>query len=190
MKRALQIFRNGQVHESSLKIPLMPGEQGNLQTLEAMRDVVLEDRLNPYNRNFVTEYVVGDVPGHDPWGELEAIFEFARDRIVYREDPFDVERVLDLYTTLRGVENDPAFIPEGDCGVKSMFIATCAAILGHKPYFAVIKESEKDDNFSHVFTAVGISTGEWKYYDATPEWSRPGWHAPAAVTLWFPILGE
>jgi len=189
MKRALQIFRNGQVHESSLRIPLMPGEQGNLQTLEAMRDVVLEDRLNPYNREFVTEYVINGVPGHDPWGELEAIFNFANDRIVYREDPFDVERVMDLYTTLRGVENDPDFIPEGDCGVKSMFIATCAAILGHKPYFAVLKQDPNSDVYTHVFTAVGISTGEWRYYDATPEDSRPGWHAPGEIK-WFAILDE
>lgn len=188
MKRALQIIRDGQVHESSLKIPLLPGEQGNVQTLEAMRDVVLEDRLNPLNREFVLENVVQNVPGHDPWGEMDAIFEFARDRIVYREDPFDVERVLDLYTTLNGVEGDLPFIPEGDCGVKSMFIATCAAILGHKPFFVVIKENVNDQSFTHVFTAVGIANGEWRYYDATPQSSRPGWHAPSAVELWFPIF--
>lgn len=187
MKRALQIIKNGQVLESSLRIPLLPGEQGNLQTLEAMRDVVLEDRLNPLNREFVLE-LVKNVPGHDAWGEMDEIFDFARDRIVYREDPFDVERVLDLYTTINGVDGGPVIVPEGDCGVKSMFIATCAAILGHKPFFVVIKENVKDESFTHVFTAVGIANGEWRYYDATPPNSRPGWHAPSAVELWFPIF--
>lgn len=175
MKRVLQIFRDGKSGTSYLNRPLLDGEQGNLQTLEAMARIAREDRIHPDLRIFVLREIVGSTRGHDFLGEVNRIFEFARDRIIYRRDPFGVERVADIWSTLYALSPDQ---PEGDCGIKSTFIASACAILGHKPFFVVIKQSPKQKAFNHVYNAVAID-GELRYFDATPEDRPAGWEAPS-----------
>ena len=60
MKRVLQIFRDGKGKESYLNEPLLDGEQGNLQTLNAMANIVREDRLEPDLRIFVLRQIIRD----------------------------------------------------------------------------------------------------------------------------------
>ena len=43
MKRVLQIFRDGKQKMESLGVPLLNGEQGNMQTLEAMAQIVIDE---------------------------------------------------------------------------------------------------------------------------------------------------
>src|SRR5687768_13331680 len=126
-KRVLLTFRDGKEYESCLSEPLGEGEQGNLQTLERMAEIVREDYGQPDIRRFILREIVGGVKGHDAAGEVEKIFEFARDEITYRKDPWNHERVADLWSTLYYLNDEP----EGDCGIKSTFIATCCAALGH-----------------------------------------------------------
>lgn len=184
MKRVLQTFRRGRAIEDRLEVPLLEGEQGNMQTLEAMRAVCLEDRLDPTIRAFVLSEIVRGVPGHDAAGEVKQIFDFAQQRITYRQDPYNVERVADVWSTLHALAPDG---PEGDCGIKSLFIATCCAILGHKPFFAVIKTRPDQTAFTHVYNGVMID-GEMRYYDATPEDAPAGWEAPSFEKKLFPIF--
>lgn len=185
MKRVLQIFRDGKTHTRSLNIPLADGEQGNMQTLEAMARIVIEDREQPDLRAFVLREIVGDVPGHDAAGEVERIFEYARDRITYRQDPFGVERVADIWSTLYAL--NPGTGPEGDCGIKSLFVASCCALLGHKPFFTVIKQRANQTTFNHVYNAVLVDD-DLRYYDATPEDEPAGWEAPSLEKYLFNIF--
>lgn len=78
MKRVLQTFRDGHKSESYLNEPLLTGEQGNMQTLKRMAEIVREDRMQPDLRIFVLREIVKDVRGHDFLGEIEKIFEFAK----------------------------------------------------------------------------------------------------------------
>jgi hypothetical protein len=184
VKRILEIFRDGRAKRSSLNVPLQDGEQGNLQTLQAMGDLVIADRLQPDLRTFVLREIVGDVAGHDYAGELDAVFDFCQHRIVYRKDPFGVERVADIWSTMYALNPKQ---PEGDCGIKSTFFATCAALIGHKPFFVVIKQDARQPNFNHVYNGVVVA-GEVKYYDATPEDKPAGWQAPAEVKKIYQIF--
>ena len=165
MKRVLQTFRDGREMKSSLNEPMAEGMHGNLQTLERMCEIVREDRLEPDLRIFILREIVGDVRGHSFLGELERCFDFAQHRITYRKDPFGVERVADIWSTLYAL--NPA-VPEGDCGIKSLFFSSCAAILGHKPFFVVIKQRPEATVFDHVYAAVAID-GNLRFYDPTPE---------------------
>jgi len=184
MKRVLQIFRDGRKTLSYLNQPLLDGEQGNLQTLDAMAQIVREDRIEPDLRIFVLREIVGGIRGHDFAGEIERIFEFAQRRITYRKDPFNAERVADIWSTLYALNPNE---PEGDCGIKSTFFASCCAILGHKPFFVVIKQRPNQKAFNHVYNAV-LLDGELKYYDATPEDAAAGWQAPSVKKFLYPIL--
>lgn len=174
MRRVLQIYRDGHMR-TPLTIELAAGEQGNKQTLGAMKQIVLEDRTQPDLRNFVLREIIRDVRGHDAWGEVEAIHRFCRDEITYRKDPFGVERVADLWSTLYAM---PSGKPEGDCGIKSTVFATCCALLGHKPFFTVIKQRADQTAFNHVYNAVAVDE-QLRYFDTTPEEAPPGWEAPS-----------
>lgn len=165
MKRSLQLFRDGHGKTKLLSEPLLEGEQGNLQTLAEMAKIVREDRMQPDLRIFVLREIVGSVAPHDFAGEVEKIFEFAQHRIAYRKDPFAVERVSDIWSTLYALDANG---PEGDCGIKSTFFASCCALLGHKPLFVVIKQMKGQTSFNHVYNAVVVGD-QIKYYDATPE---------------------
>jgi hypothetical protein len=183
-KRILQIFRDGRKDISYLNTPLLDGEQGNLQTLEAMARIVREDRLQPDLRVFVLREIVGDVPGHDANAEVRRIFEYARDQIVYRRDPFGVERVADVWSTLYALNPRQ---PEGDCGIKSLFVASCCAIVGYKPFFVLIKQDPAAVAFSHVYNAVLVN-GRLQYLDATPEGQPMGYEAKSTQKFLFPIF--
>lgn len=186
MKRALQIFRDGHKHERLLTIPLLDGEQGNMQTLAAMAKIVVEDRLSPDLRLFILREIVGDIRGHDSLGEINAIFDFAQHRITYRQDPFGVERVADVWSTLYRLNPD-RYEPEGDCGIKSLFFASCCATLGHKPFFVVAKQRANQKAFNHVYNAVLVD-GQLRYFDATPEDKPAGWTVEAYETGLYEIF--
>ena len=184
MKRVLQIFRDGKESTRYLNIPLMDGEQGNMQTLAAMAGIAREDRLEPDLRIFILREIVGDTRGHDFIGEMDTIFHFARDRITYRKDPWNVERVADLWSTLYALNPRE---PEGDCGIKSLFVATCFATLGHKPFFVVIKQKPNQTNFDHVYVSVAAN-GRMMHFDPTPEDAPAGWEAESAEKFYYPIF--
>lgn len=184
VKRILQIFRDGRKDIRYLNTPLLDGEQGNMQTLDAMARIVREDRLQPDLRIFVLREIVGDLAGHDAAGEVRRIFEYARDRIVYRRDPFGVERVADIWSTLYALNPRQ---PEGDCGIKSLFVASCLAIVGYKPFFVLIKQDPKAAAFSHVYNAVLVND-RLQYLDATPEGQPLGFEAKATNKFLYPIF--
>ena len=184
MKRVLEIFRDGKTRKSYLTVPLRDGEQGNFQTLAEMSKIVNEDRTQPDLRIFVLREIVGDVAGHDFFGELESVFRFCRDSITYRNDPFGVERVADMWSTMYALNPNG---PEGDCGIKSTFFATCAALLGHRPFFVVIKQLPEMPNFNHVYCGVDVA-GERRFYDPTPEDKPAGWESPAYEKKLYPIF--
>lgn len=184
VKRVLQIFRDGHKTQSYLNVPLKDGEQGNLQTVEAMAKIVREDRLHPDLRIFVLREIVGETRGHDALGEVERIFEFCQHRITYRRDPFNVERVADIWSTLYALSPDE---PEGDCGIKSMFFASCCAILGHKPFFVLAKQQKEMKAFNHVYNAVVVG-GEMRFYDATPQDAPAGWEVESYRKLLYSIF--
>lgn len=185
MKRWLQIFRDGKGHTCYLKMPLADGEQGNLQTLAVMAKIVNEDRIQPDLRRFVLQEIVGKVNGHDVIGEADACFEFARDRITYRRDPVGVERVADVWSTLYALNPDE---PEGDCGIKSLFLATCLAAIGHRPVFVIVKQSAKQRAFNHVYVADILGQNDIRYYDPTPQDAPPNSEIRSDVKYFYPIF--
>lgn len=184
MKRALQIIRDGHAGTPIfLNEPLAEGEQGNVQTLGVMAKIVREDRLEPDYRRFVLREIVGGTRGHDFRAEAERCFLYARDRIVYRRDPVSMERVADMWSTLYGLGD----VPEGDCGIKSTFLATCLALLGHKPFFTVIKQRPEQKAFNHVYVGAYVG-GQVVYMDPTPNEAPIGWEADSVMKLAYQIF--
>lgn len=189
-KRFLQIFRDGEAGKHiALSEPLQDGEQGNIQTLSVMAEIVRADRLKADLRRLILKTIVGDdVKGHDFKGEIEKLFYFAQKTIVYRKDPVQVERVMDVWSTFFGTEHDQSYKPEGDCGIKAVFLASCLALLGHKPVFVVIKQDKNANSFNHVYNGYIDEAGKVKYLDPTPEDKPIGYEPKSYSKFLVPIF--
>lgn len=182
----LEIIRDGRRRLPIQLFNISDDVQGNLDALSAMATIVREDVAEPDLRAFVMREVVGDVGGHQHNEEIQACFEFARDEIVYRRDPVGVERVVDMWSCLYALNPEQ---PEGDCGIKSVFLATCLGLLGQTPFFVVMTESPSADSYSHLYVGT-IFRNKALYLDPTPENFEAGQQPPGLVHMVYPIFEE
>ena len=183
MLTQVQVYRDGSCYCPRVEV-LEPGEHGTIQVLEIMAAIVREDAAQADLRKWLLRDVIRKVPGHDYEGELKSCFAFARDHIVYRRDPQGVERVADMWSTLYALSPGE---PEGDCGIKSVFLATSLALVGFEPYFVVIRQTPADVTFHHVYVGVNDG-GEHLALDPTPPRERPGWEPKAHQRAYYPIF--
>jgi len=166
--------------------PLRRGVAGNIQTLTAMAEWVLSDYNDVAVVDFANSLVEG-VSSHNPDQIVRQVFLFVRgfkDRngrhwgITYRSDPFGFEQLQDSRATLeRGV---------GDCGDKTILLATLLAALGIPSRFVVL--SYTPPAFQHVYIEAFYG-GRWQALDPTPEEAIPGWQDNTALMrATFPIF--
>lgn len=182
----LEIIRDGRHHAPIQLRNIGEGVQGNIDALAAMARIVREDVTQPDLRAFVMREVVASIPGHKYGEEIDACFQFARDAIVYRRDPIGVERVVDMWSTMYALNPEQ---PEGDCGVKSVFLATCLGLLGQVPFFLVMTQDPSAQEYSHVYVGT-IFNKKFLPLDPTPEDEDPGWQSPAWRRMVYPIFDE
>jgi hypothetical protein len=161
--------------ESYRLVSIPPGTPGIRRTAEQMARFVRSDCRNQAVRT-VAESIVSGCEGHDFTGEIEALFRYARDRVVYRRDPVDTERVSGAMGTVRsGV---------GDCDDKVVLLATLLCAMGHESRFVIISQSGGD--WDHVYLEVRTAQG-WQAADPTNPNGEIG-EEPAYQKKWvYPI---
>jgi hypothetical protein len=128
--------------------PLPDGHQGTMRTLETMRYLCRKDYQSSFIRAYVWRLI--RAPGHDP---VPTLFFYARDRILYVEDPPQVEKVADFQRTTE--------LGYGDCDDKVVWLATALLSIDVSVRFVVQSYGETWD---HVYL---------EFYD----WARLGWVA-------------
>lgn len=181
--QTIQLINNGL---AGLTFTSANGIGGNAQALGHMALMVRRDCLSEDLRNFVLQNVVRKVKPHDFAGEIEACFEWVRDKIRYTRDPVTVERLADSVTTLK--------TRAGDCKSKAVLLATMLAVLGQKPFFLVLSQEPWSNDprweFSHVYVGLMFPPGQFMPLDPTPESAPMGWQGEAMVRMRFPIFGD
>lgn len=170
MLTTLQIFDDGHRRDERL----LDGDAGTEQAMGHMLRFARRDAASPDLRKFVLKEVVGKTSGHNQVEQVRRCFFYARDRIVYERDPFNVERVSDIWSALYALNPEPSGDAEGDCGIKSVFLATALACLGFAPEYVTIKQTPRDNGFTHVYVGVRIGNA-WTALDPTPPREQPGW---------------
>jgi len=143
---------------------LAEGATGTAQTLDHMAALVRRDATNLQIRGKALEIIAG-CACHDFTCEIQALYNFVKNEIVYRRDPFHAEWVQDAPRTL-------FVFGTGDCDCKVVCLATLLASVGHKCRFKVI--GLKPHSYKHVYLQVKTSDG-WISLDPTPEAAHPGW---------------
>lgn len=141
---------------------LSAGKAGTMETLEAMARFVRRDHADPRVRELALTIVRG-CPGHSFECEIHKLFEFVRDRVTFRRDPVNQERVQDTLRTA-------LVFKTGDCDDKTVCLASLLGAVGHRTRFVAIGTINQ---FSHVFLEVKTRRG-WLPLDPTPERYQPG----------------
>lgn len=168
---------------------LPDGIPGTIRTLAAMAAAVRGD-VRPDHCGYRSEVVrraairiCMGIRGHDSQGELAALFDFVRDQIRYRADPWDTERVQDPCQTL--------LLASGDCDDKCVLLSALVASLGYLPRFVV--QSQDGQFFDHVYVEVERS-GQWIALDPTADGqsglalASPGWRNPTGCEWIYQIF--
>jgi hypothetical protein len=168
----------GDPRRRSYKVNRRAGREGNLQTLRIMASLVRRDVQDLGLRDYAAR-LVQDVPGHSHNSVADELFYFARDRIKYRRDPFSFEVIADARKSLS--------LNYGDCGDKTVLLATLWGCLGIKSRFVVL--SYAPPAFQHVFLEARLE-GKWLPYDPTPEEAVPGWQSKGLQRATFPIFDK
>jgi hypothetical protein len=104
-------------------------------------------------------------------GELTAIFNWFKKTVDYRRDPYGVELLQDVWSTLDR--------KRGDCDDATTFLAAAAEVLG-SPARIVTVSTRPSKEPNHVY-AEALVGGRWQGLDATVPQSYVGW-APPQVT--------
>lgn len=106
-------------------------------------------------------------------GEVEAIFNFVRQRVRYTKDIDGKDTFQSpLYTLSRRA---------GDCDDFSTLLAAMLRMAGHRVKFRVVR-TKKSSNWDHIYVLVEMPPGSnrWMALDASvPE--RAGWEAPSSI---------
>lgn len=176
--KTLQIFRDGRRHTAKETIQLPPDAAGNLQTLALMAQIVREDSSQKDYRNFVLREFLGFDKSISE--QIDAAFEFCRDKIFYEPEKPGFETVADLWSCLYAFDERTA---KGDCVVKSVALATMLSFLNLKPVFVAIKQVPNAAYFNHVYVELDGTT-----LDATPPQFRPGNELKFLQKLIYPIF--
>lgn len=171
---------------------LPSGIAGTRRTLDVMAAAV-RGELGPdfvgYRSESIRQFanqVCSGVQRHE--GELGTLFFFVRDRVQYRLDPVQVERVQDPAQTLQ--------LGSGDCDDKCVLLAALLASIGHVTRFVV--QAQQAVQFDHVYceTWLPAPVAHWIAVDPTADGraGRPlgnlGWRNPAPVEWVYQIFWE
>jgi hypothetical protein len=146
-------------------IPTPTGDQGVAVTTVLMRMGAEAGARDPQTRELALKIVQG-VPAGDHKGEIDAIYNWVKQHIVFRGEKDELVQAPDV--TLR--------FEAADCDCASTLVAALLGSLGYIVDFKTVSKPGEHD-FSHVYAVVlDDSTGQWRSLplDTTVPQASPG----------------
>lgn len=156
-------------------LPLAEGADGTFQSLDAMGAAVRGEIPPDYsgyqdesNRQ-AAEQIISGVKGQRARGEIGALFDYVCHTVVYRDHPWNQQRVQDCARTLE--------LGSGDCVSKSVCLATLLFALGYDARF--VAQCPDDQGYTHVYVeAFDDDAQQWIALDCVAEDKPMGWSQP------------
>lgn len=162
---------------------LADGHAGTLRTLDVMAWLCRKDAGSPFVHSFIHSILTSDStfqPGSVPQDPAETVFLWARDRIKFRDDPVNLERVADFQRTVE--------CGYGDCDDKCVWLATGLLSLDIPVRFRV--QSYTGQTWDHVFVEFWDSKRwAWVALDPTAD-GHSGILASAGWRQQIPLEGR
>jgi len=192
MRSRVHFESGGAMEPRTVMLEALSGDntQATMRTLQAMAQLI-RGEIKPDGCGFRSETVraaaIKATKGASDEAEtIQRWFEFCRDRISYRRDTYDTERLQDACTTLA--------YGSGDCDDKVILLCSGLLALGFYPRFVAQNNGVE---FSHVYAEVlDEATDQYVALDATADGTgnRPrfeiGQRNPAQHELLFDIFSE
>lgn len=147
------------------------GLQGVRHTVAVMRALVNTGKCDLAVRQAATS-LVWLQPERDEWHEVQALYEWVRDRVRYVRDIVDVETLTSPAKTLQTMI--------GDCDDQAVLLAALFESVGYPTRF-VVGAYTIPNHFEHVYLQVFVND-EWIDCDPT-ERQFLGWGPENALTL-------
>jgi len=169
------------------RIPIASGSLGTSDTLRAMAGLAIEAVTDPW---FVNEArsVVRGIPSKDYKQEADAMLQFAKEQVDYREDPIAPGLVNWIPSPgyLLGVDN------QTNCAGLTVLLCALDLAIGKMCLErAVAVDPDFPGIYSHVFPVVYIG-GVPYAQDAVPTPARLGWEPPesewTAPAMDYPVI--
>jgi hypothetical protein len=149
--------------------PLIDGDAGTFQTLDAMKDAVLgrigpdySGYQDPFNISAAKSICAG---ASGETAQVMCVFNWVIANITYEPHPINQQTLQDARRTLE--------LKRGDCVSLSVLLATLLASLFYEPRF--VAQWVDGESASHVYVEVLMSDGEWLALDAVAKDQPIGW---------------
>jgi hypothetical protein len=159
-------------HPHSIEFrPLIDGDAGTFQTLDAMRDAVLgligpdySGFQDPFNIEAARQ-IVTSASSQDDRATIAALFNWVIANITYEPHPINQQTLQDARRTLE--------LKRGDCVSLSVLLATLLASLFYEPRF--VAQWVDGQSASHVYVETLLDDGQWLALDAVAKDQPIGW---------------
>jgi hypothetical protein len=156
----------------------LPEQNFTADTIKRMYGLIDRAKTDTAFQKLIYDIVNRAMPGE--WKkykqELSTIFRWYKKNIDYRRDPYGVELLQDVWSTLDR--------KRGDCDDATTFLASAAEVLG-SPARIVTVSTRKSKEPNHVYAEAFVG-GRWQGLDATVPGSSVGWVPPqvTARKIW------
>ena len=157
---------------SGYRAPLLSGDQGTAQTIKLMRQLVDRELASSSFIRFAKD-LVRNVPAHDEWSEVHAIYNWVFHNIRFTKDPLTKESLYPPSELLK--------IRAGDCDDISMLLGALYLAVGYPArLITVAANAQGPDEFSHVYVEVEVppGSGNWMAADAARAGAQFGVQPP------------
>jgi hypothetical protein len=147
----------------------LPEQTFTASTISRMYGLIDRAKTDPEFQKLIYSLVNGAMPGQ--WKnyrkELDTVFRWYKKNVDYRRDPYGVELLQDVWSTLDR--------KRGDCDDATVFLGSAAEILG-SPVRIVTVSTRPDKEPVHVYPEAYVG-GKWIAMDATVPGAALGWSA-------------
>jgi antitoxin (DNA-binding transcriptional repressor) of toxin-antitoxin stability system len=140
-------------------------------TIQRMYQLVGQAVTDPKFQELVYQ-ITQAVPGKDYSGEVRSIFNWVKSNIKYTRDPYGVELVQDVWSTINRAR--------ADCDDFSILIAAMGEVMGNPSRFVTVS-TRPDKEPCHVYPELN-TRGKWTALDVTVAGSSVGWRPSAGIT--------
>lgn len=154
------------------RAPLLGGERGTAQTIDAMRALVDQALADPSFVRLAID-IVRNVPAYDELAEVEALYSWVKRRIRFTKDPLTKEKLYPPQELLK--------IRAGDCDDIAMLLGALDLAIGYPARLVTVSaDRNHPEEFSHVYVEVEVParSGNWIAQDAARFDSRFGLEPP------------
>lgn len=154
------------------RAPLQSGDAGTAQTIKLMRQLVDRDLSSSSFVRFAKD-LLQNVPAHDEWSEVEAIYSWVFHNIRFTKDPLTKESLYPPSELLK--------IRSGDCDDISMLLGALYLAVGYPARLVTVAaNAQAADEFSHVYVEVEVppGSGNWVAADAARAGAQFGVQPP------------